>query len=119
MGDLHLLFDIGLLWSRHPCYIAFDAARFENDHAVIWVSSEYMIIFLALKTKLGLPVIILNNLRYLVLYQTHPILIRILELQVIVRPIPYNLGPFHRALVAQDTLLWNGVDIIVAVILNH
>ena len=94
---------------------AFDVTRFENDHAVIWVSSEYLIaFFLSVQAQRSLPVIILNDLRDLVLYQTHPILVRVLVLKIIVRRIPYNLGPF-RALVAEGTRPWNGVHSMVGV----
>lgn len=94
---------------------AFDVTRFENDHAVIWVSSEYLIaFFLSVQAQRSLTVIILNDLRDLVLYQTHPILVRVLVLKIIVRQFSYNLGPF-RALVAEGTRPWNGVDGMVGV----
>lgn len=96
--------------------LAFDVTRLENDHAVIWVSGEYLIaFFLSVQAQRSLPVIILNDLRDLVLHQTHPILVRILVLKIIVRHVSYNLGPF-RALVAEGTRPWNGVDRMVGVI---
>lgn len=77
---------------------------------------QYLIdFFISIHVQLGLSVIVLDDLRNLVLHQTDPIVIRILKLQMIMRPISHNLGPFG-ALVAQDARLCDGVDYIMIII---
>ena len=100
--DLHLLSDIWRLRTWHPLVLALDVARSEHHHAVVWVSRQDAVVFFfvfSVEARRDLAVVVLNYLGYLVLHQTHPVVIRVLELQILVRPIADDLRPF-RALVA-------------------